>query len=59
MVEDKVDGGTRWHENIAIVKLGEKIWYVWLLQGPAGTAGGSLAEGREKADARPAEADRE
>jgi transposase-like protein len=29
----KVDGGTRWHEDIAIVRRGREKRYVWLLRG--------------------------
>ncbi len=33
MAQDKVDGGTRWHEDIAVVKRREDLRYVWLLKG--------------------------
>lgn len=33
MDEDKVDGGTRWHGDIAIVKRRKVLRYVWLLRG--------------------------
>ncbi|HII39915.1 MAG TPA: IS1/IS6 family transposase [Thermoplasmata archaeon] len=38
MAEDKVEGGRRWHEDIAVVKLGKELRYVWLLlgRGPRG-----------------------
>ena len=33
MVEDKVDGGRRWHEDIAVVKCRDDLRYAWLLKG--------------------------
>lgn len=33
MADRKVDGGTRWHEDIAIVKKLDELRYVWLLRG--------------------------
>ena len=33
MAEDRVDGGTRWHEDIGIVKRRKALRYVWLLKG--------------------------